>query len=220
MSLPGEALCRPPRPDSWHALLGAAAVALDAARRMVAPVPAPVRVALLIVFLGLVWWQLGPALVSLLSRLAICVTPRVAAALVLPEYLLSSWLRDQGRRPLPGTYGYGSVVETCARAVSDVASVLGSHLGRRRPVRWRALSVLAAVPIVVFLIRASLPASAAAAPAATFIDGVQAPWLSVDGWLMAGSAKPTVASASQASKAVQPTGTAACAKAAPTPRPR
>src|SRR5947209_3216767 len=123
---------------------------IDIFRQLMFPVPPAWRVSLLIVLTAVLIFQVGPLLIAAVTSAFVFGAEPVVALLALPEYAVSSWLRDRSMQPLPGSYGYGRALEVTANATIVVAKAIGQRFGRRRPMHWLPTMLLASIPLIAF----------------------------------------------------------------------
>lgn len=171
----------------------------------------PWRIALFVVLAVLVVGRLLPWLIRTLGGFTSAAAEPVAGVLLLPEYLLSNWLRRFGRRPLPGTYAYDNALERAVQGTRAGASALAGSLGKRRKIRWRRVVLAALVPAALWYSNLYLPDSQTMQPVADFLDNAQRPLLATDAWITKESRipayRPAPAAKSKAAPACQPSKT-------------
>ncbi len=155
-------------------------------RQVLSPLPPPWRLVVAMITIVVLVWQVGPFLLSAVSRLTSRAVEPLVGALVLPEYTLTSWLRDKQRRPLPGTYSYGRALELAAQGTRAVMLRVHQQLGQRRRVSPRIIVILTVVPVVAFYAETALPATGAPRPIVCVVRGVQGVFVSMDGLIMTG----------------------------------
>ncbi len=150
------------------------------------PVPMPWRAGLivLVIVLFLYWsvWRSFPWLIEKLARLLLFLAEGITSLLLLPEYWITKLLRQSGRRPLPGSYAFGDVLQGVVSLIhTGITKLADAFEGRWRLSKWWVVLILA-TPILLWYVRPSLGETTVA----NYIDRGVAWWYSLEGWALTG----------------------------------
>lgn len=157
---------------------------------------------ILVAVLLLYWlvWRLFPWLLEKLFRLLLFLVEGTVSLFLLPEYLITKQLRQRGRRPLPGTYAFGDILQGIVSVFHGGATGLADFLKKRWRLskRWVFLwvALIAVASILLWYVRPFLDETVAA----THIDRGVVWWYSLEGWVLTGE----WASPAQAAPAIEP----------------
>lgn len=153
-------------------------------------VPPPWRMAVLLLLAVLVVGKLLPWAIRAVSGLVRQAVRPSVAILLLPEYLLTSWRREQGRPPLWGTHAYNNGVERAAILLSRASRRASRTLGRRRKIPWGRVVLVALVPALLWYTGLYLPDNRVTHPVVELVGSTQRPLLVADTWVQQMSGVP------------------------------
>jgi LysM repeat protein len=154
---------------------------------LLVPMPWRAGLVILVAVLLLYWlvWRLLPWLIEKLAHLLLFSVEGIASLLLLPEYLITKKLRQGGRQPLPGAYGFGGILQWIVGLIHAGTTKLTDVLEKQwRLSRWWAVLVVLIVATLTLLwyVRPFLNETVAA----TYIDQGAAWWYSLEGWALTG----------------------------------
>lgn len=137
-----------------------------------------------ILFLYHVGWRLLTWLVERLSRFLLFLVESTVSLLLLPEYWITKQLREHGRKPLPGSYTVGDILQGIVSSIHDGTTMLAEVRKRwRLRKRWVLVLIVVAIPISLWYVRPYLEHTTAAA---RYIDQGVAWWYSIEERLLSG----------------------------------
>ena len=197
---------------------------------LLVPMPWRAGLVILVAVLLLYWlvWRLLPWLIEKLAHLLLFSVEGIASLLLLPEYLITKKLRQGGRQPLPGAYGFGDILQWIVGFIHAGTTKLTDVLERH----WRLSKwwVILVVLIVAALISLWYVQPLFDETVAAYIDQGIAWWYSLEGWALTGewtspaqaapTIKPETTSPIPSSGTATPTlATTPRATITPTPKP-
>ena len=148
-------------------------------------IPSPWRIAVLLVLAVLVIRKLLPWAVRTIGGLVRLGVGPLVAALLFPEYLLTTWRRGRGHPPLRGTHAYDNGVERTADLLHRTSKLAMRTLGRPRKISWGLIAIIALVPAVLWYTERALPDNRVTHPVVELVGSAQRPLLVADAWVLA-----------------------------------
>jgi hypothetical protein len=145
-------------------------------------VPMPWRASLVIVVIILFsyygGWRLLSWLIEKLGFVLLAVVESIVSLILLPEYLLTRWLRQHDRRPWPGTYVFGDILQAVVIFVHNwiEKSAEVRDQWRLRKV-WAIVLLIVSIPVLLWYVRLGLEDTTIAA---RYIDQAMAWWGSLE----------------------------------------